>query len=82
MPEEHRSDRFIQLDFFVSFTVDVREGFALEKSGCRHAMDVLAFHCAQRDCSLVGLPAARHFVSDYRFDSSFWMASCGFESLI
>jgi hypothetical protein len=30
MPEEHRSDRFIQLDFFVSFTVDVREGFALE----------------------------------------------------
>lgn len=81
MPEEHRSDRFIQLDFFVSFTVDVREGFALEKSGCRHAIDVLVFHCAQRDGSLVGLPTARHFVSDYRVDS-YWMASCCFESLI
>jgi hypothetical protein len=81
MPEEHRSDRFIQLDFFVSFTVDVREGFALGTSGGRHAIDVLAFHCAQRDCSYVGSFTVRHFVSDYRFDS-YRMASCCFESLV
>jgi hypothetical protein len=70
------------LDFFVSFTVDVREGFALGTSDCRHAIGVLDFHCTRHGCSLIGLPTARHFVSDYRFDSSFWMASCCFESLI
>jgi hypothetical protein len=52
MPEEHRSDRFIQLDFSVFFTVDVREDFAgnIRLQLCNRCLD--RFFIARRNARL------------------------------